>query len=173
VVDDNYFVLGLLCYHWLSFCGHESFLHRVFTWFLLIACFYFSVSCVYLCFHLPCTFDGWVPILDFYFRGFFFCNPIHEYKGEESNIELFICITIFLHLLIFTFVSLWMTKVHQGPTPTNAPVGHSTHGMGFIFSYSFNQSTFLGFWITSLFWGLFSLWTLTFILPSHLVTLLT
>ncbi len=30
--------------------------------------------------------------------------------------------------------------------PTNAPVGHSVHGMGCIFSSSLNQSTF--------FWGL-------------------
>jgi len=41
--------------------------------FLLIVCFcFFFLGCVYLCFHLPCTFDGWVPILDFYFTRFFF-----------------------------------------------------------------------------------------------------
>jgi hypothetical protein len=28
------------------------------------------LSCVYLCSHLPCTFDGWVPVLDFYIQGF-------------------------------------------------------------------------------------------------------
>ncbi len=27
--------------------------------------FVLSLGCVYLCSHLPCTFDGWVPILDF------------------------------------------------------------------------------------------------------------
>jgi hypothetical protein len=27
-------------------------------------------GCVYLCSHFPCTFDKWVPILDFYFQGF-------------------------------------------------------------------------------------------------------
>jgi hypothetical protein len=27
--------------------------------------FVFSLGCVYLCFHLPCTFNGWVPILGF------------------------------------------------------------------------------------------------------------
>ncbi len=27
--------------------------------------FVFSLGCVYLCSHLPYTFDGWVPILDF------------------------------------------------------------------------------------------------------------
>jgi len=35
------------------------------------ALLFFSLGCVYLCSHLPCTFDGWVPILDFLFTGFF------------------------------------------------------------------------------------------------------
>jgi hypothetical protein len=37
-------------------------------------CFFvfdFLLGCVYLCFHLPCTFVRWVPILDFYSQGFF------------------------------------------------------------------------------------------------------
>jgi hypothetical protein len=41
VADDDYFVLGFLCYCWMSFCSHGSSLHRVFTWFLLIVCFCF------------------------------------------------------------------------------------------------------------------------------------
>jgi hypothetical protein len=41
VVNDNSFTLGLLCYHWLTFCSYESSLHKVFTWFLLIVCFCF------------------------------------------------------------------------------------------------------------------------------------
>jgi len=64
VANDNSFILGFLCYRWLSFCSHESSLHKVLTWFLLIVCFFFSFGCVYLCFHLPCTFDGWLPIRD-------------------------------------------------------------------------------------------------------------
>jgi hypothetical protein len=32
--------------------------------------FVFSLGYVYLCSHLPFTFDGWVPILDFYSLGF-------------------------------------------------------------------------------------------------------
>jgi hypothetical protein len=32
--------------------------------------FVFSLGCVYLCAQLPCAFDGWVPILDFYLQGF-------------------------------------------------------------------------------------------------------
>jgi hypothetical protein len=31
VANDNFFVLGLLCCCWLSFCSHESSLHRVLT----------------------------------------------------------------------------------------------------------------------------------------------
>jgi hypothetical protein len=34
------------------------------------ALLFFSVGCVYLCSHLPRTFDGGVPILDFLFTGF-------------------------------------------------------------------------------------------------------
>ncbi len=67
MVDDSSFVLGLLCYCWLSYRSHEYTLHRVFTWFLLIV---FSLGCVYLCCHLTCTFVGWVLILDFYLQGF-------------------------------------------------------------------------------------------------------
>jgi hypothetical protein len=77
VANDNFFILGFLCYHWLSFGNHESPLHTIFTLFLLIICFcFFSLGCVYLCSHLPCTFDGWVPILDFYLQGFssFLCG---------------------------------------------------------------------------------------------------
>jgi hypothetical protein len=32
--------------------------------------FFFSLGCVYLCSHLPCTLDRWVPVLDFYIQGF-------------------------------------------------------------------------------------------------------
>jgi hypothetical protein len=39
VIDDSSFVLSFLCYHWLSFCSHESSLHKVFTWFWLIVLF--------------------------------------------------------------------------------------------------------------------------------------
>ncbi len=71
VADGNSFILGLLCYSWLSFCSDESSLHWVFIWFvLLLFAFVSSLDCFYLCFHLPCTFDGWVLILDFYLHGF-------------------------------------------------------------------------------------------------------
>jgi hypothetical protein len=66
VAEDNFFILGLLCYCWLSFCSHVYFLHRVFILFLLTICFFFSLGCVYVCSYLPHIFVGWVPILEFY-----------------------------------------------------------------------------------------------------------
>jgi hypothetical protein len=32
--------------------------------------FVFSLGCVYLCSHLPCTFDGWFPSLIFIYNVF-------------------------------------------------------------------------------------------------------
>jgi hypothetical protein len=32
--------------------------------------FVFSLGCVFLCSHLSCTFDGWVPIVDFFWQDF-------------------------------------------------------------------------------------------------------
>ncbi len=39
-------------------------------YFCWLFAFVFSLGCVYLCSHLPCTFDGCIPILDFYLQGF-------------------------------------------------------------------------------------------------------
>jgi hypothetical protein len=42
---------------------------------LLIVCFcFFFGLCVYLCSHLPCTFDGWVPFLIFIYKVFLVLN---------------------------------------------------------------------------------------------------
>jgi hypothetical protein len=48
--------------------------------------FVFSLGCVYLCSHLACTFDGWVPILDFYFQGFssFIPRNLHTWVKKWS-----------------------------------------------------------------------------------------
>ncbi len=67
---DNSFVLSLLCYHWLSFHRHESSLHGSLHDICWLFAFVFSLGCVYLCSYLPCTFVGWVPILDFDLWGF-------------------------------------------------------------------------------------------------------
>jgi hypothetical protein len=45
-----------------------------------------------LCFHLPCTFDGWVPILDFYIHGFFsfgIVAIVTAYDLQEMKVVLF------------------------------------------------------------------------------------
>jgi hypothetical protein len=54
--------------------------------------FVLSLGCVYLCSRLPCTFDGWVPILEFLCTGFFF------YLGFLT------CIWLFLHMGADCFV---------------------------------------------------------------------
>ncbi len=81
--------LRFLCYHWLSFCSHRSYLHRTFTLFLLIVClcFCFFSSCVYLCSLLPCTFSEWVPSLIFIYEGFFFfcCKCIENWINYVMN----------------------------------------------------------------------------------------
>jgi len=41
VANNIFLVLDLHCYHWSSFHNHESYLHRVFPFFLLIICFHF------------------------------------------------------------------------------------------------------------------------------------
>ncbi len=48
MANDYFFVLGCLCYHWSSFCSFGSYLHRVFSYFLLIVCFhlFFFGSCL-------------------------------------------------------------------------------------------------------------------------------
>ncbi len=69
MVDDNFFILGLFCYGGSSFCSHGFYLHRiVFLIFCSLFVFgFFSLACVYSCFHLPCTFDGWVLVLDLFY----------------------------------------------------------------------------------------------------------
>jgi hypothetical protein len=68
------------------FCRVENYQFTYWTWMelllslcqgiFLIFCwlfaFVFSLGCVYLCFHLPCTFDGWIPSLIFIYKVFLF-----------------------------------------------------------------------------------------------------
>ncbi len=70
VVDDNFFILGLLCYCWFSFCSHESFLHKVFIWFLLIVFiwFFFRFCLLVFSFALYFCYMGSHPW--FWFIGF-------------------------------------------------------------------------------------------------------
>jgi hypothetical protein len=48
--------------------------------------FVFSLGCVYLCSHSPCTFNGLVPILDFYLQGFP-SEKVLPYKPKQSQKE--------------------------------------------------------------------------------------
>jgi hypothetical protein len=64
---------GLLCYHLLSFCSHESSLHKVFIWFyfiLLIVCFCFFFGLCLLVFSFALDFWWMFFILNFYLQGF-------------------------------------------------------------------------------------------------------
>ncbi len=70
VANDSCFVLGLQvvivdCH----FVAMSLFCLRSLLDFCWLFVFVFSSGCVYFCFHLPCTFDGWVPILEFYLQG--------------------------------------------------------------------------------------------------------
>jgi len=47
--------------------------------------FVFSLGCVDLCSHLARTFDGWVPILDFYLEGFSLFQMEKLENIEESK----------------------------------------------------------------------------------------
>ncbi len=48
----------------------------------------FFLLVVYLCFHSPCTFVRWVPILDFYLQGF--SSSLDEYLFSLSIVEVYI-----------------------------------------------------------------------------------
>ncbi len=53
-----------------------------FWWLFAFFYFFYSLGCVSLCSHLPCTFTGWVPILDFIYRVFL------QYVGSRGSICL-------------------------------------------------------------------------------------
>jgi hypothetical protein len=60
--------LFLFCHHFIAmgpiWIGFLPYFCRLFA-------FVFSLGCVYLCSHLPRTFDGWILVLDFYIHDFF------------------------------------------------------------------------------------------------------
>ncbi len=98
VANNISFVLSLLCYCWSSFHKHGS--NKLVTMGLIcieflcdfcwLLAFVFSLGCVYMCFHLPCTFDGWVPILEFYIQGFcFFIKAISALSKPNPYSTLF------------------------------------------------------------------------------------
>jgi hypothetical protein len=98
--NNNFFVLGLHCYRWSSFHNHRSLLAYGF---FLIFCqlfFVFTLGCVYSCSHLPCTFDGWVPVLDFFIHGFSsFLKTTLLKSHPKKNLEKG-CIHMVLHTIL-------------------------------------------------------------------------
>jgi hypothetical protein len=106
-----------LCYNLLhNFSSlHISMLHFIvimgpiclglllfFYWFFV---FVFSLACVYLCFFSPCTFDGWVLILDFFiYMVFSICNKFDVQKTfdfflsfKKKKIIMFFVVTLFVY----------------------------------------------------------------------------
>ncbi len=85
VADDNSFVLGLLCYRWLSFCSYESSLHMVFTWFCWLFAFFLSFFGLCLLVFFICLvllMDGF-PSLIFIYRVFFKLDPRYVWLLES------------------------------------------------------------------------------------------
>ncbi len=68
--------LGVHLLHLLevTWFGHFIAMGPICTGFLVYFCslfaFGFPLVCVFLCSLSPCTFDGWVPVLDFHIQGF-------------------------------------------------------------------------------------------------------
>jgi len=89
VTNDSSFLLGLLCYGWLSFCDHESSLHKVFT---------------YIASRFVTDHNSFVlSFLCFCYRWFSFCN--HESSLHRVFFYLIVCFCFFfgLCLLVFSF----------------------------------------------------------------------
>jgi hypothetical protein len=72
VAKDNFFVLGLLCYYWLSFCSHESFVHRIFIWFSFTIFFFFGLCLLVFSFASYFCWMGSHPWFLFIIFFFFF-----------------------------------------------------------------------------------------------------
>ncbi len=72
VINESSFVLSFLCYVDCHFIAMSPLCISSLLDFCWYFAFVFSLGCLYLCFHLPCTFDGWVPILDFDLQGLSF-----------------------------------------------------------------------------------------------------
>jgi hypothetical protein len=84
---------------------HNYFFEEYFFGLVDYLLFFFFLGCVYLCSHLPCTFDGWVPILDFYLQDF----------SSISTSPWFIRLSpIPSNSILFTFWFHWATRYEEG-----------------------------------------------------------
>jgi len=105
---------------------------------------------------VPCTFDGWVPVLDFYIKGFssscllaaqlgrltsFPSDPAVREKSKNyfsSQKDRQMCrVRLFSHQSKNYYFSCPKDpQMGQSElTATNAPVGRSVHWMGCVFSF--------------------------------------
>jgi hypothetical protein len=75
MANDSSFVLSFFCYHWLLFHSHESPLHKVFIWLLLIVyfCFFFGLCLFVFSFALYFWWVGSHPW--FWFTWFSYFPP--------------------------------------------------------------------------------------------------
>jgi hypothetical protein len=83
-MDDNSFILGLLSYCCLTFHCHESSLHRVFTWFVLMYVFVSTLGCVCFVFSFALYFCWMGSHPWFLFTGFSF----YPAWGITSQLQL-------------------------------------------------------------------------------------
>ncbi len=110
VTDSNFFILGLLCYRWLSSsCNNGSYLHPSFSLFYWLFAFVFSL--------------GWFSLLVLSFAFFFLM---------VGFMSLIFISTVFLLLVL---IHCWTTReggrVNQQWTPLPIPspfIGHLLEG---------------------------------------------
>jgi hypothetical protein len=115
----------------------------------------FPLGCVCLCSHLPCTFDGWVPVLDFVIQGFFPWTTILH----QSHIPQYLCNRFVSlerkptacpckwHVLNYRQIMNVLTHLHMRYKNPTSP--HCTHlGMPWLVVILFH-STFRGSWCDS------------------------
>ncbi len=105
---------NFFCYYWLSFHNHECFCIGSSPNFCWLFALVFSLGCVYLCSHLPCTFVGCVPIHDFLFIRSFYLHALLmtlHHRLEQINVLLkfyfffffFISLVFLVYLHIYVF----------------------------------------------------------------------
>ncbi len=114
MANDCYFILGLIIVN-CHFVSMSLLCIGSLLDFCWLFAFVFPLGCVYLCSHLPCTFDGWVSIHDFYLHGFFplFVWSILLIDGVAKEFNIFIWVlkcwntlpSFFLHHLTLPFPS--------------------------------------------------------------------
>ncbi len=124
MTDDNSFVLGHLCYHWLSFCTHESSLLRVFAWFC--CCWLFAFVYFILFFGLCllvfsfALYFWWIGFHSwFYLKGFSssYDTNINMVRGPEIILHTWLHIPIPI-LALYPLYTMQKSILDPIPIPT-------------------------------------------------------